>query len=220
MQTLIRWGVPLWVLRMLAGLRASVINGRPQDLGLPVPNQRIFDSNVTVSTLVPFHVRQGDITVKPGVATLAGQHVQFTDGSEAPIDIIVCATGFKASFPFISLNELNPQNGTPQLFMHQFHPHRDDISVVGLLQAATGGNWPLMHYQAQLQARYLAAVGRGADLDWFRQLRTQPAIDLKGGFEVQGLARHQFTVESVRFERRVTKLIREFDKRYGLPKSD
>ncbi len=218
-QTLIRWGVPLWTLRMLAGLRASVINGRPQDLGLPVPDQRIFDSNVTVSTLVPFHVRQGDIAVKPGVATLAGQVVKFMDGSEEPIDMIVCATGFKVSFPFINLNELNPQNGTPRLFLHQFHPHRDDISVVGLLQSAIGGNWPLMHYQAQLLARYLAAVGQGADLEWFRQLRTQSELDLKGGFEVQGLERHQFTVESVRFERRLKQLIREFETRYGLPKS-
>jgi len=201
---------------MLAGLRSRVINGRPQDLGLPVPDHRIFDTNVTLSTLVRFHVRQGDITVKPGVASLAEQLVKFTDGAEEPIDVIVCATGFKVSFPFINPDELHPEHGAPQLFLHQFHPHRGDISVVGMFQSATGGSWPLMHYQA----RYLAAVRHGADLEWFRQPRTQPALDLKCGFEVKDLKRHQFTVEPVRCERRLTKLIREFDKRYGLPKSN
>jgi hypothetical protein len=220
LQALIRWKVPLWVLRMLAGLGARVINGSPKDLGLPVPDQRIFDSNVTTSTLVPFYVKQGDITVKPGVARLDGPLVKFADGSEEPIDVIVCATGFKVSFPFINPKELNPENGLPKLFLHQFHPQRDDISVIGLIQSATGGAWPLIHLQAQLQARYLAAVGEGADLAWFHQLRTRPSPDLRGGFEVQGLARHQFTVESVRFKRRLTKLIRDFDKRYGLPKSN
>ena len=209
----------MWALRILAQLGARVINGRPQDLGLPVPDHRIFDSSVTVSSLVPYHVRQGDIAVKPGVASLHGNDVRFADGSEEPIDMIVCATGFKVSFPFIDQSELNARDGLPQLYLHQFHPQRDDISVVGLFQSATGGHWRLMHYQAQLLARCLAARALGADLDWFRQLRNQPAPDLKAGFAIANSERHHFTVEPVRFERRLTRLIDEFDKRYGLPES-
>lgn len=216
-QALIRWGVPMWVLRLLAGLGARVINGRPEDLGLPVPDHRIFDSSVTVSSLVPFHVRQGDITVRPGIASVAGRQVTFADGSQEQVDIIVCATGFKVSFPFVDAEQLNGPAGSPRLHLHQFHPDRDDLAVVGLFQSATGGHWRLMHYQAQALARFLAARDRGANLGWFKKQRTAPAQDLKAGFAAHDAERHQFTVEPVRFERRLKKLIREFDRRCGAP---
>ncbi|MBS0263159.1 MAG: NAD(P)-binding domain-containing protein [Planctomycetes bacterium] len=216
-QQLIRWGMPLWMLRILSELGARVINGRPQDLGMGVPDHRIFESSVTVSTLVPYHVRHGDITIKPGVDELEGSSVRFADGSTEPFDVIVCATGFRVSFPFIDHRELNGPAGSPRLYLHQFHPHRNDLSVVGLFQSATGGHWGLMHYQAQLLARLLAAQAAGANLDWFDRLRNQTAPDLKGGFATHDSERHQYIVEPVRFERHLTRLIGEFDRRYGQP---
>lgn len=216
LQAMTRLGVPLFVQRMLAGLAARVINGRPQDLGLPAPDHRIFDANLTVNSFVPFHIRQGDIAVKPNIASLAGGKVEFVDGSTEKIDTIVYATGFKVSFPFIDHTHLNWRDEAPDLFMHQFHPHRDDLAVVGLFQSATGGHWALMHYQAQLLARFLAARQQGHDLDWFRQLRAKPTPDLRGGFGKMESERQRLTVEPVLFNRRLNRLIRDFDRRYDL----
>src|SRR6185295_5346222 len=109
--------------------------GRPQDLGLPAPDHRIFDANMTVNSFVPFHIRQGDIIAKPAIASLNGSEVTFVDSSAEPIDIIVYATGFKVSFPFIDQAYLNWHNAAPDLFLQQFHPHRDDLAVVGLFQS-------------------------------------------------------------------------------------
>jgi len=214
LQTMTRLGVPLFVQRMLAGLAARVINGRPQDLGLPAPDHRIFDANLTVNSFVPFHIRQGDITVKPNIASLAGDKVQFVDGSAEAIDMIVYATGFKVSFPFIDRQHLNWRNDAPDLFLHQFHPQRDDLAIVGLFQSATGGHWALMHYQAQLLSRFLAARHRGYDLGWFHELRQQPTPDLRGGFGKLESERQRLTVEPVLFHRHLNRLIRDFDKRY------
>jgi cation diffusion facilitator CzcD-associated flavoprotein CzcO len=217
LQRMTRLGVPLFVQRMLAGLAARVINGRPQDLGLPAPDHRIFDANVTVNSFVPIHIRQGDITVKPSIASLAGGKVQFSDGTAEPIDVIVYATGFKVSFPFIDHGHLNWRNEAPDLYMHIFHPQRNDLAVVGLFQSATGGHWALMHHQAQLLARFLAARDHDCDVGWFRQLKEQPTPDLRGGFGRLESERQRLTVEPVLFERRLNRLIRDFDKRYDLP---
>ena len=42
----------------------------------------------------------GAITVKPGIERLERDRVVFTDGSEAPADLIVWATGYRVKFPF------------------------------------------------------------------------------------------------------------------------
>ena len=47
-------------------------------------------------------VRRGDIAVKPAIARLSGDRVRFVDGSEAPVDHIVYATGYEVALPFLS----------------------------------------------------------------------------------------------------------------------
>ncbi|RPI76915.1 MAG: monooxygenase, partial [Planctomycetaceae bacterium] len=217
MRLMSRLGVPLWMQRILAHLGARVVNGDPREVGLPVPDHRVFDANVTVSSLVPFHVRQGDVTVKPNVESLSGSEVRFVDGTVEQVDVLVYATGYKVSFPFIDLAELNGDGHAPNLYLKEFHPVRDDLAVVGLFQSATGGHWPLMHFQAQVLARFLAARDAGLDLAWFQQLKQRPSPDLRGGFARLESERHRLTVEPVRFQRQLERLINEFERRYDLP---
>ena len=212
MQWMSRLRIPMWFQRTLAAWGAYAVHGRPQALGLPVPDHRIFDAHVTVNSFVPFHVRQGDIAIKPNVACLAADHVQFVDGSREAVDLIVYATGYKVSFPFIDHAHLNWQSGGPQLFLNQFHPQRDDLAVVGLFQSATGGHWPLMHFQAQLLARFLSAQQQRRPVDWFQELKRQPTPDLRGGFGQLETERQRLTVEPVRFQRYLNRLMQRFDR--------
>ena len=62
-----RLKVPMFVQRFLSSLGARVVNGHPKTIGLRMPAERIFDANVTVSSIVPFHIRQGDVVVKPEI---------------------------------------------------------------------------------------------------------------------------------------------------------
>ena len=47
-------------------------------------------------------VAEGRIVVKPWIDKIAGQTVQFSDGSSEEFDAIVFGTGFDLSLPFLS----------------------------------------------------------------------------------------------------------------------
>ncbi len=215
-----RLKVPMFVQRFLSSLGARVVNGRPETLGLRTPTERIFDANVTVSSIVPFHIRQGDVIVKPGINALEGDQVSFIDGTREDIDFVVYATGYQLTFPFIDSNHLNCVSGVPDLYMRQFHPHRDDLAVIGMIHAAYGGSWPLMYLQAQLLARFWAAREQNCDLEWFRQLRTQPSPNLTGGYAKLSSKRQRLTVEPVRFSKHLNRLIRQFNHRHNIQPSE
>ena len=208
-----RLKVPMFVQRFLSSLGARVVNGHPKTIGLRMPAERIFDANVTVSSIVPFHIRQGDVVVKPEIKVLEGNQVRFTDGTTEDIDIVVFATGYQLTFPFIDAAHLNCSGGVPDLYLRQFHPDRDDVAVVGMIHAAYGGSWPLMYLQAQLLARFWAARRQGCNIDWFHRLKAEPSPDLTGGYAKLAEKRQQLSVEPVRFSKHLHSLIRKFDQR-------
>lgn len=205
---------PMWLRRLLVGLSAFSTNGRPERLGLPTPDHKLLDAQSTVNSLVPYKILHGDIVVKPNIESLDGRQVRFTDGSTETIDVIVFATGFKVSIPFVRPELLNWKNDAPELYMHVFHPRVDDLAIVGLFQSATSGHWFLMHHQAQLLARFLAARDQGADVDWFRKLKALRSPDMRGGFGQVNSERHRLTVDPMLYERQLKRLIRRFDQLY------
>ena len=83
----------------------------------------------------------------------------FADGSEEPIDLIIYATGYNITFPFIAREHLNYQGDRPQLCFNVFHPERDDLFVAGLIQSDSG-QFGLVDCQAQLIAAYVAGLAR------------------------------------------------------------
>ncbi|HSJ08756.1 MAG TPA: NAD(P)/FAD-dependent oxidoreductase [Longimicrobiales bacterium] len=55
--------------------------------------------------LIGFHlvdeIRAGRVKVRPGIAALTPGGVRFTDGTEAPFDDVILATGFRAAVDFV-----------------------------------------------------------------------------------------------------------------------
>jgi cation diffusion facilitator CzcD-associated flavoprotein CzcO len=60
-------------------------------------------------------IKRGEIAVKPGVSRLTETGAQFADGSEAPFDAVVLATGFRAALgDFIEVPGVLAEDGTPR----------------------------------------------------------------------------------------------------------
>ena len=76
------------------------------------------------------------------------------------IDVIIYATGYKLSFPFIDREHLNWRDDRPELYLNVFHPERDDLFVVGLIQPDSG-QFGLVDYQSQLIAAYFSGLKQG-----------------------------------------------------------
>jgi len=84
--------------------------------------------------------------------------VLFEDGSEEKAEVIVWCNGYQVSMPFLDVRAhlAGDQRGRPRLWLNMFHPTRDDVVVVGMVDPL--GSWTALDLQAQLAARHLRTV--------------------------------------------------------------
>jgi hypothetical protein len=214
-EMVLRWGLPLWLRRAVARLLLRVAVGDVRRYGLPAPDHRLFESHPIVNSQLLYFAGHGRIRVKPDVARLAGDRVQFADGSEEPVDVVVYATGYNVSFPYIDPAHLNWRDGRPGLYLNAFHPRRDNLFVVGLIQP-NSGLWGLADYQARLMAAFLRARREDPDAaEWFRRTKSDPAFDRGDGIRYLATSRHALEVEYFAYRENLKKLLARMER--GLP---
>lgn len=206
-----RWPMPRRAMYALCRVGLVLLMGRHSRYGLPEPDQGLFESHPTAGNVYLDHLVHGRIIVKPGVERLEGNHVRFTDGSTEEIDLLVHATGFSPSFPFMDPSYILDAQGRSNLFLHTFHRELDDLFVAGLFDPAEGGVWQLADYQAQLIASFIVASSVDEKrADWFRKLKAQARPDIGHGIPYRDTAWHKFEIQHYRFRRYIKRLIKKF----------
>ena len=204
---LLRWHAPLWLRRAAAALVIRWVLGPAEASGLPRPDHRLFESHPIINSQLHYHVAHGNLAIRPDIQELCGDRVRFVDGTEEPVDLIVYATGFHISFPFIDRKHLNWRAGRPDLYLNVFHPERDDLFCAGLIQPDSG-QWGLVDYQAQLIARYLTALEHNPRAaKWFDRLKKSGRPHLGRGIRYVDSPRHRLEIEHFSYRRQLQKLI-------------
>lgn len=151
--------LPKWLRSTLHEPLARLLAGPPERFGLPKPSHRLYDRTPIVNSLVLLHLGQGDVALRKPVKAFDGDHVIFEDGRRDPVDVVIFATGYRITFPFLDdLSPLNwqPQFGAPRLYLNVFPPEDNGLFVAGLLEGA-GVGWPGRALQTDLIAAYLTA---------------------------------------------------------------
>lgn len=151
--------LPKWLRSRLHEPAARLLAGPPERFGLPKPTHRLYDRTPIVNSLVLLHLGQGDVVIRKPVKSFDGNEVIFEDGKRDDVDIVVFATGYRITFPFLDdLAPLNwqPQFGAPRLYMNVFPPEDNGLFVAGLLEGA-GVGWPGRALQTDLIAAYVKA---------------------------------------------------------------
>lgn len=209
-ERLLRWRLPLWLRRFVTAKVVKLAVGAPQDFGLPKPDHQLFETHPIINSQMLYYAGHGELTPKPDVAELCGSQVRFVDGSREAIEVIVYATGFNITVPFIDKEQLNWRDGCPRLYLHVFHPRYDNLFVAGMIQPDSG-QWGLVDYQAQLVARYVVSLSHDpTKAAWFRRLKASEAPDLGDGIAYLKSPRHRLEVEHFSYRRRLQKSIRQF----------
>ena len=204
-----RFRVPLAVRRGLATVIERVMFGAP-GATLPRPDHRLFESHPIINSQLFYYAAHGRVGVKLDVAELCGDEVRFADGSREPIDVIIYATGYNISFPFLDRDVLNWRDGKPRLFMNVFHPTDDDLFVVGLIQPDSG-QFGLVDYQSRLVAKFLTACDANQpQAATFRKQKAEADVDLSAGVQYVDSPRHLLEVEHYSYRERLKKLLAEF----------
>jgi hypothetical protein len=212
-ERLLKMHAPLWLRRLVAlrGIARTV--GLPWKHGLPRPDHRLFETHPIINSELLGRIDSGDIRPAGDVAGFDGSVVVFRDGRREEYDVVICATGYQTTLPFIDCRLLGAAraDGVPRLFLNLLHPARDDIAVVGLIQPDSG-QWGITDVQAKLVAG-MAAAARNAPkaAAWLYARRQRPA----GQNPIRYVAspRHTLEVEHFSYRRELERLAAALDRR-------
>jgi len=214
-ERLLAMGAPTWLRRFVSLRAIDRAIGLPWKHGLPRPDHRLWDAHPVINSEILERIDAGDLVPRGDVHRFDGCRATFADGAEEPFDVVICATGYRLSLPFIDERLLRPVDGAPRLYLHTLHPARDDIAICGLIQPDSG-QWGLTDLQGQLIARMALASERSPRAAAFlHRERSRPGdgIPRPRGIAYVASPRHRFEVEHHSYARRLVHLIAATDRR-------
>ena len=212
-ERLLRMGLPAWLRRAVSLRLIDRTIGLPERHGLPAPDHRLWETHPVVNSELYARIDAGAIEPVGDVARFAGREVEFTGGRRDSFDVVICATGYRTTHPFIDARLLGAESadGLPRLFLNLLHRTRDDVAIVGLIQPDSG-QWGLTDLQSRLVARMAVAARRAPKAAaWLyarrqRRPRTSPIRYVNS-------PRHALEVEHFSYRRDLERLIAGMDRR-------
>ncbi|XP_068547273.1 dimethylaniline monooxygenase [N-oxide-forming] 4-like isoform X2 [Anas acuta] len=116
--------------------------------------------HVIINEELPFCMLSGTVVLKPNVKEFTKTSAVFEDGTtEENIDVVLFATGYIFSFPFLEESVRSPLKNNRSLYKCIFPPQleRPTLAIMGLVQL-TGS----VMAGAEIQARWVTGIFAGA----------------------------------------------------------
>jgi cation diffusion facilitator CzcD-associated flavoprotein CzcO len=132
------WGLPVFLQRLILKGIVRLAFGSYSHYGLPHPNHRLFERHPAFGNDLLNAIRLGKVEPRPDIAGADGQTVRFVDGSTGDYDLIVTATGFHTTFPFLPEGLVEMKNGALQAYAGAFVKDVRGLCIVGWAQARNG----------------------------------------------------------------------------------
>lgn len=206
---------PMWRPLRRASYKAffRFLRYRSAALGIPVPD---FTDGLVIPMLgdqLHHAYTHGDITYKPGIRSIDDDRVTFTDGTEEKVDLVILATGYLPSYPFVDKAHLNwsPDQLRPGLYLNIFPPGTPNLFVVGMVRPI-GSHWDIYEAQAGLVADYLRARAEtSSHIARFDAKVREGRVELRAGLRLYNAGQYPLVVEKQEYRnqiRRHAKLLR------------
>jgi hypothetical protein len=157
--------MPPFAQRAVTRAIAHVAVGPYERYGLQKPDHAPFEHHPTINSELLYYLRHGEIMPHPDIRRWDGNEVEFVDGTRETFDLVVAATGYDVSFPFLAEGVVRWEGGFPQLIAGLMPPDHKNIYFFGLGQPRYGAG-PLISAGADLlcatirsQERIAAPIG-------------------------------------------------------------
>jgi cation diffusion facilitator CzcD-associated flavoprotein CzcO len=188
--------LPARIAQPLLTLLLRLLVGDLRRFGLPKPDHRVLESHPILNTQILHYLAHGDLVATSDIVRLDGHTVHFNDGSRAELDLIIWATGFRPTIPFLA-STLPASNGASiPLFAQVFPAGVKDLFVVGHFET-DGGAYPVVSRQAALLALLAEQHARNPATvhSWIENLTSRPPPNLGGGIRYINSLRHSYYVQ-------------------------
>lgn len=156
---LVRPWMPLWLQRAFLRATLAVAIGDYRRYGLQRPDHAIFEHHPTLNSELLHYLKHGRITPHPDVARYDGEFVEFVDGVRERFDLIVAATGFHQTIPFLAPDLVPIDGPIVKLYGSMMSDRFRNLYVFGWAQARYGFG-PLVSPGADLLADVILAQAR------------------------------------------------------------
>ena len=199
--------LPKFLAAPLRRLGLFVAVGSYKDYGLQEPDYPLLKSHPVANSELLYFLRHGKIKPRKDIARYDGNTVHFTDGTTGEYDIIVAATGYHITFPFLDkkLVDFDDADRIP-LWLRAFHPNHRSLFFIGLVQPQ-GCIWPLSDYQAKLAANLIAKKWKLPEN--LAELAEKDSDEISRQF--MNTKRHAIEVHYHEFVQRLKKPIKQFN---------
>jgi hypothetical protein len=174
--------LPMWIAQPVLKFLLKLVNGDITRYGLQKPEHSVLGTHPIVNSQLLHHLAHGDIAAKPAIARLDGQQVVFADDTRETVDLVLLATGYHYSIPFIDKALLDWSGYKPELSYYCFSPRQETLFCLGFVELNSGGYF-LYDRMAQLIGN--AILDRRAQSARVAQLADIRAekMDFSGGIQ-------------------------------------
>lgn len=209
-----RVALPRWIEKPMFTALLRLLVGDLRRYGLAAPDHAVMESHPIVNTQILHHLGHGDLVAKPDVSRFDGRTVVFTDGSTREVDLVIFATGYKVTYPFIAREHFRWLDKYPDLFLSSLHRQYDDVCCLGLHQT-DGGAFDFFALQVDMMANFILDQQYHPDrAERFRRLKRDAYPDLSGGIRYVKSSRHETYVKKSAFKGYCERLFRDFGWRH------
>lgn len=192
--------IPNWVSQLVFGRLLKFLVGDLTKLGLPAPDHKIFETHPIINDQLIHNLRHGDVIAKPDIEKLEGDSVVFKDGSKEKIDIIILATGYNWSIPYMDSKYFEWKNGRPDLYLTLFNRNFENLYALGYMET-DGGAYKMFDEMANLIASYIEAKRKNHPtyLRFANLIKTDRPL-LNGKIQYLNTGRHSVYVNQVAYK--------------------
>lgn len=149
--------LPLAIQRLFLSSALRLARGKQEDFGVPKPKRPLLSEHPTLSQDLLNLSGRGLVKFKPNIKEFRGKTVVFEDGTEQDFDMIVYATGYKVTFPFLKNQSFDvSETNDFRLYKKVVHPDFQGLFFLALIQPL-GAIMPL----AEVQSKWIAKILRG-----------------------------------------------------------
>jgi hypothetical protein len=202
---------PIWLRQIFDSFILRFLYGNYNKVGVPKPDHKLYESHPVINSLLYYYLSHGEINIKQDIKRFHEFEVEFEDGSREKIDLVINATGYKYSYPFIDKDLLDWDETYPKLFAHFFSKRFSNLFMVGLYVNDGSFNVPAF-YQSEIIAKFLKNRNLdNAKVKKFYMKISSESKDLSGKIKYMRNERHKAAVKHFVYINYLKKLSKMLD---------